>query len=132
MRGAAGAPVLAAPRTTGAVLVGPGQAALVRLEALQVTRRRGFGASDSPRLVPGATFTVVDGLRELVRVMPAKEPTRRPAIAAARSLVKDGLPVKNGSIRTALPAKSRRKAEWPNARRCSELRACRNSRPSGL
>ena len=41
-----------------------GKQAQLRLEALQVTRRRGFGASDSPRLVPGATFTVVDGLRE--------------------------------------------------------------------
>src|SRR5262245_65443796 len=35
-------------------------------------------------------------------------------IAAALSAVKAGLPVKNGSISTALPAKSRRNAEWPN------------------
>jgi hypothetical protein len=29
-----------------------------------------------------------------------------------------GLPVKNGSIRTACPAKSSRKAEWPNQVMC--------------
>src|SRR5262249_35197871 len=32
---------------------------------------------------------------------------------AALSDTKAGLPVKNGSISTALPAKSSRKAEWP-------------------
>src|SRR5262249_1809373 len=36
-----------------------------------------------------------------------------PLIAAALSDTKAGLPVKNGSISTALPAKSSRKAEWP-------------------
>src|SRR5215472_13870560 len=34
-------------------------------------------------------------------------------MAAALSDTKAGLPVKNGSISTALPAKSSRKAEWP-------------------
>src|SRR4029450_11960213 len=37
-----------------------------------------------------------------------------PLLAAALSETKAGLPVKNGSISTALPAKSRRKAEVPN------------------
>src|SRR6266446_6877482 len=36
-----------------------------------------------------------------------------PRMAAALSDTKAGLPVKNGSISTALPAKSSRKAEWP-------------------
>src|SRR5215831_12903485 len=36
-----------------------------------------------------------------------------PLMAAALSDTKAGLPVKNGSISTALPAKSSRKAEWP-------------------
>src|SRR6516162_8761367 len=36
-----------------------------------------------------------------------------PLVAAALSETKAGLPAKNGSMRTALPAKSRRKAEWP-------------------
>src|SRR5258705_13551710 len=36
-----------------------------------------------------------------------------PLIAAALSDTKAGLPVKNGSISTALPAKSSRKPEWP-------------------
>src|SRR5258705_13576888 len=35
-----------------------------------------------------------------------------PLIAAALSDTKAGLPVKNGSISTALPAKSSRKPEW--------------------
>src|SRR5436190_24107084 len=37
-----------------------------------------------------------------------------PLIAAALSETKAGLPVKNGSISTAWPPKSSRKAEWPN------------------
>ena len=37
-----------------------------------------------------------------------------PLIAAALSDAKAGLPVKKGSIKTAVPPKSRRKAEWPN------------------
>src|SRR6266851_120350 len=36
-----------------------------------------------------------------------------PLMAVALSDTKAGLPVKNGSISTALPAKSSRKAEWP-------------------
>src|ERR1700741_3125862 len=35
-----------------------------------------------------------------------------PLVATALSDTNAGLPVKNGSISTALPAKSRRKAEW--------------------
>jgi hypothetical protein len=35
-----------------------------------------------------------------------------PLIAACLSETKAGLPVKNGSISTALPAKSSRNAEW--------------------
>ena len=37
-----------------------------------------------------------------------------PSTSLSRSPWKAGLPVKNGSIRTPLSAKSRRKAEWPN------------------
>ena len=40
-----------------------GKQAKLRLEALQAPRRRGFGSSDSPRLVPGCTFELVDGVR---------------------------------------------------------------------
>ncbi|WAS98034.1 type VI secretion system Vgr family protein [Nannocystis punicea] len=37
-----------------------GQQARLRLEALQASRRRGLGTSDSPRLVPGFAFTLAD------------------------------------------------------------------------
>src|SRR5271169_3143797 len=36
-----------------------------------------------------------------------------PFVAASRSPVKAGLPVKNGSISTTFPPNSRRKFEWP-------------------
>jgi len=38
-----------------------------------------------------------------------------------------GLPVKNGSIRTACPAKSSRKAEWPNQVMCMTDLDCWNT-----
>jgi type VI secretion system secreted protein VgrG len=38
--------------------------AKLRLEALQATRRRGFGTSDSPRLVPGFTFKLTGHPRD--------------------------------------------------------------------
>ncbi|MBZ5714683.1 type VI secretion system Vgr family protein [Nannocystis pusilla] len=40
-----------------------GQQARLRLEALQASRRRGVGTSDSPRLVPGFAFTLADAAR---------------------------------------------------------------------
>jgi type VI secretion system secreted protein VgrG len=40
-----------------------GQQAKLRLEALQATRRRGYGVSDSPRLAPGYKFTLADATR---------------------------------------------------------------------
>ena len=39
------------------------QQARLRLEALQASRRRGTGASDSPRLTPGFMFTLADATR---------------------------------------------------------------------
>ncbi|MDC0721704.1 type VI secretion system Vgr family protein [Nannocystis bainbridge] len=39
------------------------QQARLRLEALQATRRRGSGTSDSPRLTPGLAFTLADATR---------------------------------------------------------------------
>ncbi len=41
-----------------------GQQARLRLEALQASRRRGGGTSDSPRLTPGFVFTLADSTRE--------------------------------------------------------------------
>lgn len=40
-----------------------GQQARLRLEALQAARRRGFGTSDSPRLLPGHVFSLADASR---------------------------------------------------------------------
>src|SRR3954469_4667155 len=47
-----------------------------------------------------------------------------PFIAAALSEMNAGFPVKNGSIRTAWPEKSRRNAEWPYQVICMELVRC--------
>ena len=64
-------------------------------------------------LAPVAS-AIVDGVADMVAV-PVGEQDVGDALRSPLAVPsKAGLPVKNGSISTTLPAKSRRKAEWPN------------------
>ena len=56
----------------------------------------------------------LDGVADMVAVAVGDEDVGDALDDLRAAPSKAGLPVKNGSISTALSAKSRRKAEWPN------------------